>query len=141
VQDTAISFETEAPDTAAMAERITATLADHAWIVCEQEGRVLGYAYAGPHKSRAAYRWACEVSVYVDRSERGLGVGRELYAELLHRLTTAGFTTAVAGMTLPNDASAALHRALGFVPVGVYRRIGYKLGAWHDVAWVQKQLG
>lgn len=140
MRETAISFEIDPPDTAEMSRRISTALAGHSWIVCEQDDDVLGYAYAGPYNSRAAYRWACEVSVYVDRGTRGQGVGKALYEDLLGRLTAAGFSTAIAGMTLPNDASAALHRALGFTPVGVYRRIGHKLGAWHDVAWVQKQL-
>jgi phosphinothricin acetyltransferase len=78
--------------------------------------------------------------VYVDRDSLGGGIGRALYEELLSQLADRGFHTAVAGMTLPNGASAALHHALGFTPVGIYRRIGYKSGAWHDVAWVQKHL-
>lgn len=85
-------------------------------------------------------RWSAEVSVYLDRSFQGRGAGRALYAALLPRLADRGLVTAVAGMTLPNAASAALHRSLGFTDVGVYRRIGYKFGAWHDVAWMQCDL-
>ena len=141
VTDTAISFETEPPDAAAMAERIAAAQRTHAWLVCEQDGRVVGYAYGGPFRTRAAYRLSCEVSVYVERGRRRTGAGRALYEALLARLTERGYRTALAGMTLPNDASVALHRALGFEPVGTFRRVGYKHGAWHDVAWTQRMLG
>jgi phosphinothricin acetyltransferase len=140
VTDTAISFETEPPSAADMAERIASALRTHAWVVLEDAGRVTGYAYGGPYKSRAAYRWSCEVSLYVRRSRQRTGGGRALYDALLSRLADRGFRSAVAGMTLPNDASVGLHRALGFEPVGTYRRIGWKHGAWHDVAWVQRAI-
>jgi L-amino acid N-acyltransferase YncA len=140
VLDTAISFETEPPAPAEMARRIAAATSTHAWIVLEDGGRIIGYAYGGPFKSRAAYRWSCEVSVYVDRSRHRTGSGRALYDALFERLTARGFRTAVAGMTLPNEASVGLHRAMGFEPVGTYRRVGWKHGAWHDVAWVQRTL-
>jgi L-amino acid N-acyltransferase YncA len=140
VTDSAISFETEPPGEAEMAERIAAALARHAWVVGEAGGRVVGFAYGGPYKVRAAYRWACEVSVYVERGRRRTGAGRALYAALFERLAERGFTVAVAGMALPNDASARLHAAMGFEPVGTYRRIGYKHGAWHDVEWLQRPL-
>jgi phosphinothricin acetyltransferase len=103
-------------------------------------GRVVGYAYGGPFKSRAAYRWSCEVSVYLERSRRRTGGGRTLYEALLARLAERGFRTAVAGMTLPNDASVGLHRAMGFEPVGTYRRIGWKHDTWHDVARAQRTI-
>ena len=100
----------------------------------------MGYGYGGPYKSRAAYRWSCEVSVYLERGRRRTGGGRALYNALFDRLAERGFRTAVAGMTLPNDASVGLHRAMGFEPVGTYRRIGWKHGTWHDVAWVQRTI-
>jgi L-amino acid N-acyltransferase YncA len=140
VTDTAISFELEPPTHAEMAGRIAAAQRAHDWLVLEEDGRVCGYAYGGRFHGRAAYRWACEVSVYVERGSTRRGAGRRLYTALLQRLTERGFRTAIAGMTLPNEASAALHRALGFTPVGTYREIGYKLGAWHDVAWLQRPL-
>jgi len=141
VRDTAISFELVAPSAAEMAERIAAALETHAWFVYEADGRVAGYAYGGPMHKRAAYRWSCEVSVYVDTALRGGGIGRALYEALFARLAERGYLQAIAGMTLPNEASAGLHRATGFQSVGVYRRIGWKLGAWHDVEWVQRALG
>lgn len=141
VRETAISFETEPPSEEQMAARIERAARSHAWLVLEESGRVVGYAYGGVFNARAAYRWSCEVSVYCERSRQRTGAGRALYEELLARLAARGYRTAVAGMTLPNDASVGLHRALGFEPVGTYRRIGYKLGRWHDVAWTQRVLG
>jgi L-amino acid N-acyltransferase YncA len=141
VTDTAITFETEVPTPHEMAARIAKALERHAWFVAEDGGRVVGYAYGGEYKARAAYRWSCEVSVYVERSRHRAGAGRALYEALLTRLAERGFRMAVGGMTLPNDGSVALHRALGFEPVGTYRRIGYKHGTWHDVAWTQRALG
>ena len=141
VRDTAVSFETEPPSAAELADRIATAQEAHAWLVLEDGGRVVGYAYGGPFKARDAYRWTCEVSVYLEPGRRRSGGGRALYEALLHRLTERGYRTVVAGMTLPNDASAALHRALGFEPVGTYRRVGWKHGRWHDVAFVQRTLG
>jgi phosphinothricin acetyltransferase len=140
VTGTAITFENEPPTAAQMAERIAVALRTHAWVVLEDGGRVVGYAYGGAFKSRAAYRWACEVSVYLEDGRRRTGGGRALYSALLERLARRGFRTAVAGMTLPNEASVGLHRAMGFEPVGTYRRIGWKHGAWHDVAWTQRAI-
>ena len=140
VTGTVVTFETEPPTAEQMAERIAAAQRRHAWLVLEDDGAVVGYAYGGPYKERAAYRWSCEVSVYLERGRRRTGGGRALYEALFARLAERGFRTAVAGMTLPNPASEGLHRVLGFEKVGVYRRIGWKHGAWHDVAWVQRTL-
>ncbi|MFD9890494.1 GNAT family N-acetyltransferase [Amycolatopsis sp. NPDC059027] len=140
VTDTAITFESDPPSPPEMARRIAAANERHAWLVLEDDGDVIGYAYGGPFKERAAYRWSCEVSVYLERGRRRTGGGRALYTALFDRLAERGFRTAVAGMTLPNDASAGLHRAMGFEPVGTYRRIGWKHGAWRDVAWMQRTL-
>jgi phosphinothricin acetyltransferase len=140
VTDTAITFESEPPAPEQMAERMAGALSTHAWVVLEDEGRVVGYAYGGRHQSRAAYRWACDVSIYIEPGRRRTGGGRTLYEALFERLAARGYRMAVAGMTLPNEASEGLHRAMGFEPVGVYRRIGFKHGAWHDVAWVQRAI-
>jgi phosphinothricin acetyltransferase len=140
VTDSAITFEIDPPGAAEMAERITQAQSTHAWLVVEDEGRVFGYAYGGPMKPRAAYRWSCEVSVYLEPGRRRTGAGRALYEALFTRLTTRGYRTAVAGMTLPNPASEGLHKSLGFEPIGTYRNIGWKLDNWHDVAWVQRPL-
>lgn len=140
VRETAITFESEPPSGREMAERISAALRIHAWVMLETDGRVAGYAYGGPFRSRAAYRWSAEVSVYLERGFERRGGGRALYEALFSRLSERGFRTAVAGMTLPNDASVGLHRSMGFESVGTYRAIGWKLGAWHDVAWMQRPL-
>jgi L-amino acid N-acyltransferase YncA len=144
VEHTAVSFEEDPPSVEEMQARIESGLRTHAWVVLEDEapggGHVSGYAYAGPYKSRPAYRWSCEVSVYVEQGRRRTGAGRALYRELFDRLVERGFVVAVAGMTLPNPASAALHRALGFEDVGTWRGIGHKAGAWHDVHWMQRTL-
>jgi L-amino acid N-acyltransferase YncA len=141
VSDTAITFEIDPPSSAEMAERMAAATRTHAWVVLEDEGRVVGYAYGSPFHPRPAYRWACEASVFLELGRRRTGGGRALYDALLPRLIARGFRIVVAGMTLPNDASVGLHRAMGFEPVGTYRRIGFKHGSWHDVAWMQHILG
>jgi len=123
-----------------MARRIATAQQTHAFLVLEEDGRVLGYAYAASVKARAAYDWSCEVSVYLDPAAGRRGGGRALYEALFERLAARGYRQAIAGMTQPNEASAGLHRALGFEPIGVQRRIGWKNGAWHDVAWVQRSL-
>ena len=140
VSDTAITFEIEPPSDAEMAARMATAASTHAWLVLQDTGRVVGYAYAHAFASRAAYRWACETSVYLEPGRRRTGGGRALYEELLGRLAARGFRRAIAGMTLPNEASQGLHRALGFEPVGTYHHIGWKNGSWHDVAWVQKTI-
>ena len=141
VTDTTITFEYEPPSVAEMARRIAAAQRAHAWLVLEDDGRVVGYAYAGPYKERAAYRWSSEVSVYLEMGRRRSGSGRLLYEALFERLAERGFRTLVAVMTLPNDASEGLHRAMGFEPIGTFRRVGWKHGQWRDVAWAQRSLG
>lgn len=136
--DSSISFETEPPSAEQMAQRIRAA---HEWLVAERGGRVVGYAYAGIHRSRKAYQWTAEVTAYVDRTVQRTGLGRLLYTELFDRLRRRGFRLLVAGITLPNDASVGMHEALGFEPVGVYRNIGWKTGQWWDVGWWQLDLG
>jgi phosphinothricin acetyltransferase len=140
VTDTSITFETAIPGAAEMAARIADAQRMHAWVVLEEDGRVVGYAYGQPFKAREAYRWSCEVSVYLEPGRRRSGGGRALYNALFARLAKRGYRTVAAGMTLPNDASEGLHRAMGFEPVGTYRRIGWKNNAWHDVRWAQLMI-
>ncbi|MDQ3789137.1 MAG: N-acetyltransferase family protein [Actinomycetota bacterium] len=140
VRDTVITFELDPPSEAEMAARIERARKTHAWLVAEDGGRVVGYAYGSEYKSRAAYRYSCEVSVYVARDHHRGGVGRALYTELFDRLAARGFHMAVAGMTQPNEASAALHKKMGFELIGTYRRIGWKHDNWHDVTWAQRPL-
>lgn len=140
-RDTAASFEESAPSLAQFRQRIVRISRSHAFMVADDSGQVAGFAYAGPHRERPAYRWAAEVSVYLDERHRGQGLGRALYETLFPLLERQGYRTLLAGVTLPNPASVALHRSLGFTEVGVYRGIGWKLGAWHDVVWLARPLG
>jgi phosphinothricin acetyltransferase len=137
---TPVSFEAEAPTVEEMRSRITKTLEHHPWLVCEDSGRLLGYVYATRHRERAAYRWSVDTTVYIRQEQHRRGLGRGLYTSLLSVLPVQGYVSAYAGITLPNAASVGLHRALGFQPVGVYQRVGFKLGAWHDVAWFERAL-
>lgn len=140
VMHTATSFEDVPPDADEMVRRLAATLPAHPWLVADDGGAVVGYAYAGPHRARAAYRWAAEVSVYVAPDAHRRGIARTLYTELLDRLTAQGYALALAGITLPNLASVAFHEALGFEPVGIFPALGFKHGAWYDVGWWTRRL-
>ncbi len=140
VRETAISFELESPTIEQMRGRIETTLAKLPWLVCESDAGIIGYAYASKHRERAAYQWSVDVSVYVAEQARGKGLGRRLYTPLLGILEDLGYYSALAGIALPNPASVGLHEAMGFKPIGVYRNIGYKMGAWRDVGWWQRQL-
>ena len=108
VRETAVSFEGEPPTPAQMAERIAAAMSTHAWVVLEDDDRVVGYAYGGPHQTRAAYRFSCEVSVYLRVGVQRQGIGRALYQELIGRLSGRGYRRALAGIALPNTASVGL---------------------------------
>ncbi len=133
VETTPISFETEAPSADEMARRMQSLSPRYPYLVAEQDGAILGYAYAGAFRTRAAYQWSAETTVYLAQSAHRRGLGRALYRHLLAILTAQGFHGAFAGITLPNDPSVGLHENLGFVQVGQYPRAGYKLGHWHDV--------
>lgn len=140
VERSAVSFEETPPGVEEFAARIRRSVAHWAWLVAEREGRCLGYACGSSHRERAAYRWSVETSAYVAETAQRQGVGKALYLALFAALIARGYCNAYAGMTLPNDASAALHRSVGFEPIGVFRRVGHKFGAWHDVAWWQRRL-
>ena len=140
VSSTVISFETEPPSAEEMARRIEVTLARYPWLVALVEDRVAGYAYAHDFALREAYAWSVETSVYVHSEFRGAGIGRVLYDELFATLRKQGYCRAFAGIALPNTASVALHEAVGFAHIGTYRRVGWKMGAWHDVGWWELDL-
>ena len=134
--ETAVSFETTAPDEAAMRERISTLTQRYPWLVAVSgTGDVLGYAYAGKHRERAAYRWSVDFTAYLVPEEKRRGIGTELYRALVRICQSLGYYRAFAGITLPNEASIRLHEKIGFLPIGVYRRVGFKLGKWHDVGW------
>jgi phosphinothricin acetyltransferase len=121
-----------------------AELREHAsgrfpWLVADDAGAI-AYAKAGTWRARAAYQWTCELGLYVAPDARGRGVGTQLYSALLDACAARGFRSAIAGIALPNPASIALHERLGFASVGVVAEAGFKLGAWHDVAFFQKRL-
>lgn len=140
VEESASSFEEVAPDS----QQITARMLGARrlpWLVAEDSTcRVVGYAYATTHRERAAYRWAVDCSVYLRAEASGRGIGRLLYSTLLPTLRELGYWRAYAGIALPNPASVGLHEAMGFFPVGVYEKVGYKHGRWHDVGWWQLSL-
>jgi L-amino acid N-acyltransferase YncA len=134
------SFELVTPTAAEMASRVARAQERHDWLVAAAGDEVLGYAYGVRHRAREAYRFTVEVSAYVAPDTQGRGVGAQLYERLFERLAELGYCNAVAGVTMPNDASVAFHERMGFTPVGVYRRVGYKFGDWRDVAWYERSL-
>jgi phosphinothricin acetyltransferase len=141
VRHTAISFEDEPPGVDEMRERIARTLAELPWLVSvDERGVVNGFAYADRHRERAAYRWAVDVTAYVRQGSREQGVGRRLCEELMRQLVQLGYCQAFSRIALPNEAGIRLHEALGFEPLGVFRKVGFKNGAWRDVSWWQRQL-
>jgi len=134
------TFETELPGVDAMRERMLTRLRVYPWLVWEEEGRVLAYAYASRFRERAAYDWIAETSIYVREDAQRAGIARRLYGVLLEAMRLQGINQAVGVITMPNDASIGLHEAMGFTPVGVYREVGWKMGAWRDVGWWQRLL-
>jgi len=141
VRDTAISFELEAPTADEMRARIVSTLRTLPWLVCvDAQGTVNGYVYAGKHRERTAYQWSVDTTAYVREDCRGQGIGKALYQALFEALAELGYCQTFAGIALPNDASVALHESVGFKAVGVYRKVGFKLAAWRDVGWWQREL-
>lgn len=139
--DTPISFEYELPSEAAFADRVGDILKIYPYLVCESEGRVVGYAYAHRQLEREAYGWNAELSIYIDRSALSQGIGRSLYGALIEILSAQGIRNVFGGVTLPNPKSEGLHQSMGFRRAGVYHRTGYKCGRWHDVVWFEKQIG
>ncbi len=141
VRDTAITFAGAAPTGPEFLDRIHATIERLPWIVCERDDQAVGYAYAGSHRAAPAYRWSVETTIYVHPRYHRLGVGKALYSTLLEALRLLGYHYAYAGVAHPNDASIGLHQAMGFELVGTFPEVGYKLGAWRDVAWLGRKLG
>jgi phosphinothricin acetyltransferase len=141
VEQSSTSFEVEAPTEQEFGARIHAGTRTWPWLVAvDSENHVAGYAYASKHRERSAYQWCVEVSAYVDPALHRSGLGRRLYEKLFACLRAQGFQNAYAGVALPNDASLAFHRSMGFGEVGVYEDIGFKLGAWQSVNWLHKRL-
>ncbi|MEM7337635.1 MAG: N-acetyltransferase family protein [Actinomycetota bacterium] len=142
VESTATSFEMTPPSATDMAARIAATLGNGLpWIVADYDGAIAGYAYAAVFRSRPAYVHTRETSVYVADGWRGRGVASRLMTALIDELVELGVTQVIAGITMPNAPSVALHERLGFEPVGVFTGIGRKFDAWHDVGFWQMAVG
>ncbi len=140
ITETPITFETEVPAEKEIKKRIENTSQNYPWIVFEVDSAITGYAYASQHRTRAAYQWAVEVSIYLDINSRGKGIGKMLYSTLFKILKAQGFYKAYAGITLPNPASIGVHEYFGFRKIGVYKSVGFKMGKWHDVEWWDLQL-
>ncbi len=143
VEASVATFEEVPPGPDEMAERIRTTLRWSPWLVAEEAagGPVVGYAYAARHRERPGYRWSVDVSAYIAPAFRGQGIGRRLYDALLPILRRQGFVNLYAGVALPNPASVALHERIGMRLIGVYEGVGFKFGAWHDVAWYGMPIG
>ena len=136
VLNTVISFESVPPDAEEFSFRLADCLKYYPWLIAEVDGRIVGYAYAGPHSGRAAYDWSANISVYLAADHHRRGIGRRLYDILIQILRHQGYHSLFAGITLPNSASVAIHTALGMKEVGIYREVGFKFGQWHDVMWM-----
>lgn len=149
VRDTAVTFEFREPSVEEFADRIRATLERYPYLAAEEDGRLLGYIYAGPFKSRAAYDWAVETSIYVDRDVRRQGVGRRLHGALEEALKIQGILNMNACIAYPcgaedpylNGDSVKFHSSLGYRLVGEFYQCGYKLGRWYNMVWMEKHIG
>ena len=140
ILNSGITQETEVPTVEDFQERIISNLAERPWLVCEMDNEIAGYAYAGKHRDRKGYQWCTEPSVYISEKYYGLGVANALYAALFDILKSQGYVNAYAVITLPNERSIAFHRKFGFEWLTTYKKIGYKLGQWHDVGWMQYEV-
>ncbi|MBO6014850.1 MAG: GNAT family N-acetyltransferase [Oscillospiraceae bacterium] len=148
VRSTAVSFEYEVPTPEEFRERIRNTLKKYPYLVLVKDGRIEGYAYAGVFKGRAAYDWACETTIYLDRGVQKCGLGRMLYEALETELKKMGILNLYACIAYPETEdeyltvnSAAFHDHLGYRMVGVFKKCAYKFGRWYDMVWMEKMLG
>lgn len=141
VERTSISFETETPSVAVFGGRIADFSEKFPYILAEEDGIALGYAYAHAFHDRAAYGWTVETSIYVAQQARSRHVGKRLYQALLDLLTLQGIRNACAVIAIPNQPSLAFHKAMGFETGGTLPDFGYKLGQWHSVVYLYKALG
>jgi len=140
ILNSGITQETEVPSVEDFQKRIIANLEERPWLVCEIDGQVTGYAYAGKHRDRKGYQWCTEPSVYISEKYFGAGIADALYTALFDILKLQGYVNAYAVITLPNDRSIAFHKKFGFEYLTTYKKIGYKLGQWHDVGWMEYEI-
>lgn len=141
ITDTAVTFEYDVPDEQAFAARIDEISAEYPYLVCERDGKPVGYAYAHRLRERAAYDWDAELSVYLAPEAQGRGVGTAVLACLIDLLELQGLRRLYSCVTLPNEKSIRMQKKLGFADAGVWHASGWKHGAWHDVAWLEKLVG
>ena len=140
ILNSGITQETEAPSVEDFQQRVISNLKERPWLVCEINNEIAGYAYAGKHRDRKGYQWCTEPSVYISEKFYGYGVAHTLYAALFDILKLQGYINAYAVITLPNDRSVAFHEKFGFNYLTTYKKIGYKLGQWHDVGWMEYEI-
>ena len=140
VTETAITFEVDVPTVLEFERRITKTLAQYPYLVAEEDGKVLGYAYASTYYARTAYDWTVELSIYISKEARGKGIGSALYDALEEELKARGFLRFLACIAVPNEASIAMHKKRGYVQVAHFPKVGYKFDRWHDIVWMQKTI-
>jgi L-amino acid N-acyltransferase YncA len=140
VTENSVSFELEPPTVEEFSSRIEKYTQKFPWLVAEEKGEVLGYAYASSYRERKAYQWSVECSVYVRKDQYGKGSAQLLYDFLFSELTQRGFFNVYAIITLPNEASVRFHKKMNFEDVGIFKRVGFKFGKWHDVLWMVKFL-
>jgi phosphinothricin acetyltransferase len=140
IRHTSLTFETKVPAVADFANRITSYVEHFPWLVYEQDGSVVGYAYASRYRERTAYQWSVECSVYIHKDHQRSGLATKLYTKLFAILKLQGFTTVYAVINLPNEPSVSLHERLGFKYFATYEKVGYKLGKWKNVGWWQLTL-
>lgn len=140
IENTAVTFEYTVPSAEEFAHRIEETTSFYPYLIWEEDGQILGYAYAHRHRERAAFQWNAELSVYLAPSATGRGIGTALYGALIELLLLQGVQNFYGCVTMPNTASDALHRKMGFSQCSIWHHSGYKLGKWHDVAWYEMNL-
>lgn len=140
VEHTSVTFEYTPPDGTEFSRRIQSLEGRFPWLLWEEEGTILGYVYAAPHHERAAFQWDAEVSAYFSPEAQGKGMGTALYKLLFALLREMGYVRLYALITVPNPKSERFHRSMGFSPVCVYPRTGFKLGEWHDMIVMEKAL-
>lgn len=139
--DTSITFEFTPPSLEEFAASITTVSEHYPYLVAEENGSIVGFAYAHEFKQRAAYQWGAELSVYLSPKVHGSGLGKRFYSALIDVLRLQGVRTVYGIVTSPNEKSECLHESLGFLRAGTMHNSGYKAGAWHDVVWYEKQIG
>ena len=140
ILNTSITFEYEVPPIEEFKKRIEGILKKYPYLVCEENGTILGYAYAGPYRTRAAFGWDAELSVYIRPEAQRRGIATVLCRCIIEILREMGCYHLYSHITIPNSGSLALHKALGFVEEGRLSRTGFKLGSWHDMAVLSLQL-